>query len=534
MAGPTARWTVCLSWLVVCGTMRTSASLKTEVNSLMNASGNVGSTTWAHYSFENTLSDTSGNGQHLVSGSSWSPTYVAGVSGQAVYLNSASYTFADSSSSWLKGPVISSAGVSGQFFEISFYLAMVSQGMYHGEFLLAFASTSDSTDAFPLLRKEQGGGDLSFGPSRIVVLSAANVWTSAWHAVKLSTADPCSSSTWTLDFDGTTYSAESVDSICGRELHLNRHCWDGGQSCSSRINMMIDEMVITGGVANPPTPSPTSSPTPSPTDSDTITSESMNGFGEAEEVTTTEEDIMSDAAPAAAAATAIADSADGPPPLPLIPPMDPTGHHVVVTPDAWSQPAQAAAQTQGADTGVTTISAVGDPHLQNVHGQRFDLMKKGTHILIQIPRGESARSTLLRVVADASRLGRRCADIYFQRLNVTGAWADQKQRGGFHYESRSLINKTSTWLGFGKVDLKITRGRTREGVEYLNFYARHLGRAGFVVGGLLGEDDHTDATTPSVECLKRLSLHRPSARKRIHAVNEQNSSAVSVAVASFK
>ena len=46
-------------------------------------------------------------------------------------------------------------------------------------------------------------------------------------------------------------------------------------------------------------------------------------------------------------------------------------------------------------------SAVGDPHLQNVHGERFDLMKPGKHVLINIPRGMSAENALLRVEADA-------------------------------------------------------------------------------------------------------------------------------------
>ncbi|CAK0880679.1 unnamed protein product [Prorocentrum cordatum] len=33
-------------------------------------------------------------------------------------------------------------------------------------------------------------------------------------------------------------------------------------------------------------------------------------------------------------------------------------------------------------------SATGDPHLQNIHGERFDLMRPGNAVLIQIPRGE--------------------------------------------------------------------------------------------------------------------------------------------------
>merc|ERR1719356_2386570 len=73
-----------------------------------------------------------------------------------------------------------------------------------------------------------------------------------------------------------------------------------------------------------------------------------------------------------------------------------------------------------------TGSAVGDPHLQNVHGERFDLMKPGTHVLINIPRGERVGAALLRVEAQADKLGGHCEDIYFTELNVTGSWANAK------------------------------------------------------------------------------------------------------------
>merc|ERR1719356_2101195 len=65
-------------------------------------------------------------------------------------------------------------------------------------------------------------------------------------------------------------------------------------------------------------------------------------------------------------------------------------------------------------------SAVGDPHLQNIHGEKFDLMKPGKHLLIHIPR-RSVHKVMLRVDAEAKRMGTQCADIYFQDLNITGA-----------------------------------------------------------------------------------------------------------------
>jgi len=163
------------------------------------------------------------------------------------------------------------------------------------------------------------------------------------------------------------------------------------------------------------------------------------------------------------------------------------------------------AQAAGA-AGAAGASAVGDPHLQNVHGERFDLMKEGRHVLINIPRGKGAEQAMLRVQADAVRLGGQCADMYFQELNVTGSWAEAKQAGGYHYGVSQNDAVTPEWVAFGKVELKVVHGRTDSGLRYLNVYAKHLARAGFAVGGLLGEDDHEDVVTPPESCAKKLSL----------------------------
>ncbi|CAK0819158.1 unnamed protein product [Prorocentrum cordatum] len=151
-------------------------------------------------------------------------------------------------------------------------------------------------------------------------------------------------------------------------------------------------------------------------------------------------------------------------------------------------------------------SAVGDPHLQNIHGERFDLMQAGKHVLINVPRGMSAENALLRVQAAARRLGGQCADMYFQQLNVTGSWAEVKQAGGYHYSVSQHDAKGPEWVAFGKVELKVVHGRTDSGLLYLNLYVKHLGRAGFAVGGLLGEDDHGDVSAAPDSCAQRLAL----------------------------
>ena len=153
-----------------------------------------------------------------------------------------------------------------------------------------------------------------------------------------------------------------------------------------------------------------------------------------------------------------------------------------------------------------SVAGTGDPHLQNVYGERFDLMRPGKHVLIQIPRGQLAEHTVLKVEADAAQMGAQCTDMYFQELNITGAWAEAKRTGGFHFHARDVGGEAPQWNHFGQVDVKVAHGRTQEGTRYLNFYVKNLARAGFAVGGLLGEDDHTEAAMPVEECVRRNSL----------------------------
>ena len=82
----------------------------------------------------------------------------------------------------------------------------------------------------------------------------------------------------------------------------------------------------------------------------------------------------------------------------------------MMTAPAVATPVVVAAPTPAPVPG--SAAATGDPHLQNVLGERFDLLQAGHHVLINIPRGMSAENALLRVQADARRLGGHCADMY--------------------------------------------------------------------------------------------------------------------------
>merc|ERR1719464_1310489 len=111
------------------------------------------------------------------------------------------------------------------------------------------------------------------------------------------------------------------------------------------------------------------------------------------------------------------------------------------------------------------VSASGDPHLTNVRGERFDLLQPGKHIFLQIPRKSLPQDALLHVMAEVQKAGVACGDMYIQALNVTGKWAEAKHTGGFQY--------------FAKVELKIVRGHTIEGINYLNIFANKLGQVGY-------------------------------------------------------
>jgi len=160
------------------------------------------------------------------------------------------------------------------------------------------------------------------------------------------------------------------------------------------------------------------------------------------------------------------------------------------------------------------VNATGDPHLVNVHGQHFDVMQPGVHVLLRIPFKARPLEEFVLVTADAQRIGDACADTYFMAINMTGTWVADKinKMGvvgghGLFFSAGAKAPHTGTpWMSFGKVWLKVRYGRTSTGTAYLNFFVRNLKHAGHLVGGLLGEDDHTEVETIDAVCRKTMSL----------------------------
>jgi len=158
-----------------------------------------------------------------------------------------------------------------------------------------------------------------------------------------------------------------------------------------------------------------------------------------------------------------------------------------------------------------TASGTGDPHLSNVFGERFDVYKEGVHKLLQVPRGAELSETLLLLEADARRQGGTCEDLYFKIITISGSWTNQSNALRFSAgcpPQQEGCRGSMGWRPFGTIDLKVVSGRTNSGIDYLNVFAKHLNRAGHALGGLLGEDDHVDVSTPSPECRHKVSLRK--------------------------
>jgi len=141
------------------------------------------------------------------------------------------------------------------------------------------------------------------------------------------------------------------------------------------------------------------------------------------------------------------------------------------------------------------MNAVGDPHLTNIFGQKFDLAMPGKHVLVRLPKSVQD-DPLLMISCEVERMSTSCADMYIQSINITGAWVKGRVMT-FNAQQGKIPHG---WRQFGKVDLKVVRGTTNSGLRYLNVLTRNLAKVGLPVGGLLGESDHTLESTPAQDC----------------------------------
>jgi len=157
----------------------------------------------------------------------------------------------------------------------------------------------------------------------------------------------------------------------------------------------------------------------------------------------------------------------------------------------------------------SSVQGTGDPHLVNIYGEHFDIYQPGAYVLLQVPRGASLDATRLLVKASVEQLGAACGEMHFTEVNISGVWT-RHRASGLAWTVDSIGPGHAKWSTFHSIHVKVVRGHTLAGTRYLNVFVRGLDKAKFAIGGLLGEDDHTAASTRSTDCKKTVSLLEPA------------------------
>jgi hypothetical protein len=192
--------------------------------------------------------------------------------------------------------------------------------------------------------------------------------------------------------------------------------------------------------------------------------------------------------------------------------------------------------------------ALGDPHMTNVAGEKFNIHKKGYADLLKIPAGGEQLKVLGLI--EGSKRTVCTKKTWISRLNMTGSWLEKKvamdaeaEEGHsfsltiddqqvwapkiddeathdkniiFNHEAgrffvRELNSKETDSRQPGvqihlasvpNLILKVTRPVARSGVSpHLNLNVNGLSSAGILsVGGLLGSDDHSEWSVIPAEC----------------------------------
>jgi len=182
-------------------------------------------------------------------------------------------------------------------------------------------------------------------------------------------------------------------------------------------------------------------------------------------------------------------------------------------------------------------SASGDPHLVNIRGERFDIYKLGQVEFLRVPYQSSkqeANFTAQAFIQDVAGSTSRCKESrYITSMIFGGAWLG-------NHNLEVLMDRGHMKVLFGGVQMKpslqpipmggmvqvhmrdetqllvkigaakIVVSRDIQPVHFfLNVQATSLGKLGYRIGGLLGEDDNADVSTPPAECRNVFLLKTP-------------------------
>ncbi|CAK0852785.1 unnamed protein product [Prorocentrum cordatum] len=143
-------------------------------------------------------------------------------------------------------------------------------------------------------------------------------------------------------------------------------------------------------------------------------------------------------------------------------------------------------------------SGFGDPHLTNMHGERVYGWRppQGVHTLIEVPRRARPEDVLLRVDADALRLGAACEDLYFEVVNITGRWT--RLDGGLQFFAQSGADNRRVGRSSARCTLRWSGGTPP--AASCTSTSSSSAWAASATPSAASSDDHMAAATPGPEC----------------------------------
>lgn len=144
------------------------------------------------------------------------------------------------------------------------------------------------------------------------------------------------------------------------------------------------------------------------------------------------------------------------PPPPVVPvPVKPPPIVVDPIPSVEPEPPLIETTTPPLPTKPIEASAVDDPHLTDIAGDKFDLYSAGAHDLIVIPQGATSKTANLIVSGEVEQFGERKNDLWIRTLNIRGKWV---QGGSYSFKTNNAPfgNKAAVLVRRGKSNPWVT------------------------------------------------------------------------------
>jgi len=164
------------------------------------------------------------------------------------------------------------------------------------------------------------------------------------------------------------------------------------------------------------------------------------------------------------------------------------------------------------------VKAHGDPHVQNLLGEKFDILALGEMNLLNV---ENKGTSFLKVNGTIARVGGQCEQTFISELKFSGSWVQKSVRVKAGLKGLEICESlTCIDASFypGSEQIKVISGKlsmqvdevpisveqaSHWGWNYLNMGIKNLHSLkarNFDILGLLGTDSHENASRPPLGC----------------------------------